>query len=262
MENKKVVKKNQKKTDQENLLQASFDYNGKSLDELKLIRKIEQEKNRREQNPVDSFMIKLIIVLILVCILVTIIVSSVLISKNHNQKNSNSVEMRVESTLTSCQELVSYKYRYQQMDFIKHSASSSWTSYVLLKYSGILRAGIKDLNQCTFEMSDDKKNLKIFTPEIEILGNEISSYEVLDEYQRWFSALTVKETMEELDRKKLQLEKEAVQNGLLKEAADHAKLTLEKMFLAAGFERVQVVYPPIDISPYINKADEENISAE
>lgn len=222
---------------------------------------MENEK-KYQKNPLDSFMVKLIIVMVLVCVLAAIIVTAVLVSNSQTKKDSNSLEMRIESTLTSCQELVSYKFRYQQMDFIKHSGSSVWSSYVLLKYSGILRAGIEDLNKCSFEVSDDRKILKITTPEIKILGNEISSYQVLDEYQRWFSALTVKETMDELDKRKQELEKEAVQSGLLKEAAEHAKLTLEKLFLASGFERVQVIYPEIDLSEYLDNPSVEMVESE
>lgn len=212
-----------------------------------------EKRRRRSRNHEhhDRFFFKFVISMILIIVLAAVIIFGIVyVTKALNSKEESSVtvQMTVESTLSTCQELVTSKYYYSQVDFIKRQNSNTnrSSSYVLLKYTGILRAGIEDLTACTFEYNEDEKSIKIYTPKIQILGNEISNYEVIDEYQKTFKTLSVKETMKELDNRKRQLENEAIESGFLQEAQSHAKLTLEKLFTAAGFTSVEVICPEIE----------------
>lgn len=237
----------------------------RSIKELKMINKIEREraKQMHKKDAANNFFLKIVIILILVLAIAGVAMFGIVYITNQKPTGTTTIHMSVESTLTSCQELVTYKYKYKQVDFIKRNnidqktaqrtdgVSKKSSSYVLLKYSGVLRAGIEDLTQCTFDYSEDGTTIIINTPPVVILGNEISSYDVVDEYQKTFKILSVKETMKELDKRKRELENEAIETGFLTDAAEHAKLTLEKFFLAAGFEKVEVVMPEIDINDYI-----------
>lgn len=228
-----------------------------SLKELKLIRKIERERFRRRKAKAasDSFLTKFVISLVSLCFLAGVAIFAIVYLSRGSSGPATTYQISVLSTLESCQELVTYKYHYKQVDFIKHAGKdakiSKSSSYVLLEYSGIIRAGIGDLSLCVFEVSEDGKSLKVMTPEIKILGNDIDKYEVLDEYQKTFNILPVKDTMRELDKRKRKLENEAIEDGLLQQAAEHAKLSLENIFLAAGFESVEVNYPEIRTDDYI-----------
>lgn len=237
----------------------------KSIKELKMINKIERERAKRmhQKDAANNFFLKIVIILILVLAIAGVAMFGIVYFANRQATGTTTIHMSVESTLTSCQELVTYKYRYKQVDFIKRNnidqktaqkndgVSKRSSSYVLLKYSGILRAGIEDLTQCEFDYSEDGTTIIITTPPVVILGNEISSYDVVDEYQKTFKILSVKETMKELDKRKRELENEAIETGFLTDAAEHAKLTLEKIFLAAGFEKVEVIMPEVNIDDYI-----------
>ena len=145
----------------------------------------------------------------------------------------------VDQQLSFCQELVTLKYRYSDIVSIKKSAAFS-SSHSIVKYSGIIRAGIADITYVDFNISPDGKTLRITLPDAEILGNEIVSQEVFDEKQSIFVPITFQEVMDQIENSKKEALEEIIADGVLDDAKEYAKKIVKQIMLAAGFEEVLV----------------------
>ena len=104
----------------------------------------------------------------------------------------------VSDELLRCQEFVTLKYRYCDIAAVKKSIKIS-KSYSIVKYYGIIRAGIEDISKCEYEIYNDGKGLKIHLPPSVILGNEIENQEVFDESHSIFVPISLEEVFNEID---------------------------------------------------------------
>ena len=144
------------------------------------------------------------------------------------------------SQLSLCQELVTTKYYYTDM-IITPKKLGIMKSYVIIKYTGIIRAGIPDISKSDYEVYNEGKSLRIKLPDAEILGNDISSQETFDENQNMFIPVTFDEVFNAIEKAKEQKLEELFAEGILDEARNHAKQIVQQIMLAAGFEEVIVV---------------------
>lgn len=219
---------------------------GNAMDEN---RKIEREirKRRRRENradyrelhsPLQRFLTKFIILLVLLGMLLGMWYYGW--QKGSETKVTKSYAM-VKESLTYWQEFVTLKYRYSDIVSIKKEKYFS-TSYTLVKYTGIVRAGIPDITKCQIEVSPDQKLLRIKLPEAEILGNEIEGQEVFDEKHSIFVPLTMDEVFTEIEYSKNLALEEILQEGILDEARSYAAKILQQVFHTAGFEVVEIEY--------------------
>lgn len=145
----------------------------------------------------------------------------------------------VDKQLSYCQELVTVKYRYSDIITLKKSAGFA-KSYSIVKYSGILRAGIADIADVTYEISKNGKVIKIKIPAAEILGNELSSQEVFDEKQSIFVPITTQEIFDEIEEARKQAAEDMIADGVLTEAQNYAEKIVKQVMLACGFEEVEI----------------------
>lgn len=198
--------------------------------------KVKKVKTVRVNGPVSRFLTKIIIILILILGIMGFAYFGW--KKNQNPEVTKSYVL-VKESLTYWQEFVTLKYRYSDIVSIKKEGFIS-KSYALVKYSGIVRAGIPDLTQCDIKVSSDGKSLTITLPEAEILGNEIESEQVFDEQHSIFVPLKMDEVFAEIENSKDIALAELLDDGLLNDARDYAKKILTQIFLTAGFESVEV----------------------
>ena len=145
----------------------------------------------------------------------------------------------VEQQLSFCQELVTAKYRYSDIVTLKKSMMFA-KSYSIVKYTGLIRAGINDITDCDIEMSLDGKSVKVKLPQTEVLGNEIVKMEVFDEQQSIFVPITTQEIFDEIEKAKSETEEEVLADGFLGEAKDYAARIIKQVLLSSGFEQVEV----------------------
>lgn len=141
--------------------------------------------------------------------------------------------------LSLCQELTTLKYRYSDVVSIKKSLGLS-KSYSIIKYQGIIRVGIEDLSECDFEIYNEGKALRIKLPDVVVLGNDITEQEVFDESHSIFIPITLDEVFNEIMHSKESTLEDMIADGLLTDARENAKKTIQQMMLAAGFEEVIV----------------------
>jgi len=145
----------------------------------------------------------------------------------------------VDRQLSYCQELVTAKYRYSDIITLKKSAGFS-KSYSIIKYTGLVRAGLADITDVSYSVSLDGKSITLTVPEAEVLGNEIVSQSVFDEKQSVFVPISTQEIFDEIDRAKDQAVEDMIAEGILEDARTYAVRIITQFMLALGFEEVRI----------------------
>ena len=145
----------------------------------------------------------------------------------------------VDKQLSYCQELVTAKYRYSDIITLKKAAG--WAkSYSIIKYTGVVRAGIADITDVSYSISLDGKTITLEVPPAEVLGNEIVSQSVFDEKQSIFVPISTQDIFDEIDRAKAEALEDMIAEGVLDEAREYAVRIIRQFMLALGFEEVKI----------------------
>lgn len=145
----------------------------------------------------------------------------------------------VDRQLSYCQELVTAKYRYSDIITLKKSSGFA-KSYSIIKYTGLIRAGIADITDVSYSVSLDGKTITLTVPPAEILGNEIVSQGVFDEKQSIWVPISTQEVFDEIEKAKAEAVEDMVAEGVLDEARDYAVRVITQFMLALGFEDVKI----------------------
>ena len=145
----------------------------------------------------------------------------------------------VDKQLSYCQELVTAKYRYSDIITLKKAAG--WAkSYSIIKYTGVVRAGIADITDVSYSISLDGKTITLEVPLAEVLGNEIVSQSVFDEKQSIFVPISTQDIFDEIERAKAEALEDMIAEGVLEEAREYAVRIIKQFMLALGFEEVKI----------------------
>ena len=144
----------------------------------------------------------------------------------------------LENQLTGISELASVTYSYTNMAQFKNSSEfygmkvPFTTKSFILTYDGVIKAGV-DLSAAEVRVSGTAVTMKL--PEAAILSHEIDedSVEVFDEKTSIFNPLTVEDMAAFQADQKQAMEAKALDKGLLTEAAEKAKISVEALLSAA-----------------------------
>ena len=145
----------------------------------------------------------------------------------------------VDRQLSYCQELVTAKYRYSDIITLKKSSGFA-KSYSIIKYTGLVRAGIADITDVSYSVSLDGNTITLTVPPAEILGNEIVSQGVFDEKQSIWVPISTQEVFDEIEKAKAEAVEDMVAEGVLEEAREYAVRVITQFMLALGFEDVKI----------------------
>ncbi len=151
-------------------------------------------------------------------------------------------EAMVSQQLLSVQEFITQKYRYSDIITLKKSIMFS-KSYSIVKFTGIIRAGIRDVSKIKFKIIDSyngTKSIRLKLPKSEVLGNDIVDQAVFDEKRSLFVPITTQEIFDEIDLVRNNIAEEIVGEGFLNEADSSAKKIITQMMYSLGFEAVEV----------------------
>ena len=144
----------------------------------------------------------------------------------------------LENQLTGISELASVTYSYTNMAQFKNSSEfygmtvPFTTKSFILTYDGVIKAGV-DLSAAEVRVSGTAVTVKL--PEAAILSHEIDedSVEVFDEKTSIFNPFTVEDMAAFQADQKQAMEAKALDKGLLTEAAEKAKISVEALLSAA-----------------------------
>lgn len=146
----------------------------------------------------------------------------------------------VERELSECAELVLYKMRYSDIITIKKKGAIS-KAFSIVRYSGVLRAGIENIRDAEVVVSPDAKSVVVKIPPAVLLGNDIYSQEVFDEQQRLFNRISTQEIFDQIEAAKSEAAEEILAEGLLDDADARAKQVVAALVKPLGFKNVSVV---------------------
>ena len=145
----------------------------------------------------------------------------------------------VERELAECAELVLYKMRYSDILTIKKKGAMS-KAFSIVRYSGVLRAGIENIRDAEVIVSPDAKSVVVKIPPTVLLGNDIQSQEVFDEQQRLFTRIGTQEIFDQIEIAKREAADEILADGLLDDADERAKQVIAALLKPLGFATVTV----------------------
>lgn len=134
-------------------------------------------------------------------------------------------------------ELSTVKYFYTSMGKYENSIQVGNTNIPFTKksfiiaYDGIIKAGI-DMDKVQIQV--DGKTITIAVPEAEILSHEIDqdSVQVYDEKNSIFNGLSTEDIINFQKEQKEEMEQKAVNSGILEEAEENAKESLQSLYSA------------------------------
>ncbi|MBO4638137.1 MAG: DUF4230 domain-containing protein [Treponema sp.] len=196
-----------------------------------------QRKPHRQHSVLSGILTKIIIILILIMIMLG---GGYFFFTKKMQPQKEINVLVVQNQLSYCQELVTLKYRYSDILSIKKSVALS-KSFSIIKYTGIIRIGIEDITLSDIEVYNEGKGVKIKLPDVEVLGNDITSQEVFDESHSIFVPITLDDVFVEIERSKQATLEELLDEGIMNEARESAKKVVQQIMMSAGFEEVIVV---------------------
>lgn len=174
--------------------------------------------------------------------------------KRYQQKQYSSLHSLVSKEIMRCAELTSVKTRYSDVILIKKTGMLGMAkAYSMVKFSGILRAGIKDISHASFQISDNRTSIVVNIPKSCILGNEIESQEIFDEATNLFVPIATQSIFAEIDKGRANVEKTLINEGILEEANEHAIELFTQIFTAMGFYNVEIhlIDPKENVNPEI-----------
>lgn len=191
-------------------------------------------------NNINKILFKVILILALLCVL---FFGGKFSWQKLGQIKTEKSSAVVFRELEKCAELVTAKNTYSDIISIKKTRIAGFAkSFSIIKYTGVIRGGIKDISQAQVKIYDRGRKVKVLLPKMEILSNDISSIEVFDEGKSIFVSISVKEIMEEIRFNQESASAEILGTGFLSEAESHAAKIFESILYASGFKEVEVIF--------------------
>ena len=178
-------------------------------------------------------------VILILCLVLVLLCGGWIAYKRFSVVKTENKLALVDRQLSFCQELVTAKYRYSDIITLK-KASGFAKSYSIIKYTGIIRAGIADITDVSYSVSLDGKTITLIVPPAEVLGNEVVSQSVFDEKQSIFVPISTQEIFDEIERAKAEAVEDMVAEGVLDDAREYAVKIITQFMLALGFEEVKI----------------------
>lgn len=182
---------------------------------------------------IKQFKIKRLITYLVIIILILTIsfFAGIKFATRNNVSSVTSTSLTQQ--LQEIEELATLSYNYTKVGkFSNNLKFNGWNipltqKSFLITYSGKLKAGIK-MDKINISLKNNIITVSI--PEIEILSNEIdeNSIEVYDETKNVFNPISINDYTEFAKKQKEEVAQEAIENGLLSEAATKTQKTIKR----------------------------------
>lgn len=168
---------------------------------------------------------------VVVCVAAAVAVSllSILAYRAVTNPKTTINDTLVKERIMKCAELVSIKYEYSRDIMIKKAALIPvFSSFETLRYTGIIRVGIKDISLCNVKV--DGNIIRISIPKSEMLGSDIENVEVLDSSTGMLTKISDSETYPQIMESKRSVECSQKISELISEADDHNVSLIKSLF--------------------------------
>ena len=168
-----------------------------------------------------------------------------IISNSENNKESNYTSSAILARIDNIKELATVKYNYTGVisykDYYKImniNVPLTEKSF-LLKYTGYIKAGV-DFSYVKVEIENEVVHVSIPKPIILDTVIDEKSIKVYDESENAFNPIKIDDYNKALSKEKDTMRREAVNQGLLKDASQQAKLAISTLLKGMGFESVVI----------------------
>lgn len=227
-----------------------------SVKKTKVLTSSDNPNNKVKRNKCPFIVKKIVWRIVTIIFLLLILIGlffygKYLLTKITYEKKSAMVSKQI----VQCAELCTISSHYSDVVSIKKSAVLGLArSYSIVRFKGVVRAGIKNISEIDIKISKDGKELSVVLPSSILLSNDISSFEVFDEYQNLFVPIETAEVFDEIQKARDSASREILSEGFLMEADTHAVKLMTEFFSAMGFNKVSVyVWPRWDLADALVK---------
>ena len=194
---------------------------------------------RRRRGHVSLLTVKIVAVLVLACV---ICVAGFYAYKKFTFVKVEKKHMTIASQITAVAELTTLKNNYSDVVCVKKTGAAGLAkSYSIVKYNGVLRAGIKDASQIKVSISSDGKSVTVYVPKSEVLGNGLVSQEVFDEKNSIFVPITTAEIFDEIQKGMVATQEACIKEGFLEESDVQVKKVVTAFLATCGFNQINVL---------------------
>ncbi|MCR4822846.1 MAG: DUF4230 domain-containing protein [Treponema sp.] len=218
------------------------------------MKEVTKEKINKKENkkpaPKENFLLKSfnrsLSKILIKIFLIALIISGLFLGGKFGWKKLGEIQTEKKSAivfreLERCAELVTIKNTYSDIISIKKTRIAGLAKSIsIIKYTGIIRAGIMDLSSAQIKISNRGKDVEVKLPPVEVLSNDVSNIEVFDENKSIFVSVTVKDIMDEIRINRESASAQILESGFLEEGKEQAKKIIESLLYASGFENVKV----------------------
>lgn len=149
------------------------------------------------------------------------------------------------SKIVHIQELATIKYNYagvigykDAMKLFKLNVPLT-EKYFLLKYNGYLKAGV-DFNRIKVDVHEDKVHVSMPRAKIFDVVIDENSVTVYNESENAFNPIKISDYNQALSSEKETMRKDAVSQGILKDANRQAELIVRSLLQEMGFKDVDI----------------------
>ena len=149
------------------------------------------------------------------------------------------------SKIAHIQELATIKYNYagvigykDAMKLFKLNVPLT-EKYFLLKYNGYLKAGV-DFNRIKVDVHEDKVHVSMPRAKIFDVVIDENSVTVYNESENAFNPIKISDYNQALSSEKETMRKDAVSQGILKDANRQAELIVKSLLQEMGFKDVDI----------------------
>src|SRR5574344_1385420 len=206
---------------------------------MKQKKETSKEKVSHKIKPRHVFLIvKILIIAGAVCV---VALGSYFGIKKFFQVKVENLHKTLSSQIENVAELTTLKNNYSDVVCIKKSTAGGMAkSYSIVKYNGVIRAGVKDFSSIKINISKDAKKVTVTLHRVEVLGNGLISQEVFDEKSSIFVPITTQEIFTEIQNGMKSTQDEIVKQGFLIEAEYHLKSIVKTFLTSCGFEEIEI----------------------
>lgn len=171
---------------------------------------------------------------------------ALLINNNKRADYPGYSSSTIMNRITHIQELALVKHNYtgvisykDYMKFLNINIPLT-DKYFLLKYNGYLKAGV-DFSRVKIDVQNDS-TIHASIPKPKILDTVIDekSVEVFNESENAFNPIKISDYNEALTREKNNMIKDAIDQGILSDATEQAKIVLRTMLEEMGFSQIYI----------------------
>lgn len=175
--------------------------------------------------------------------LTSVILAILLIINVRHDKVSSYNSSSILARIDNIKELATVKYNYTGVisykDYLKFMNLNLplTEKYFIIKYSGYLKAGV-DFSRVKVDIINEVVHVSI--PKAKILDTVIDekSIQVFNESDNAFNPIKIDDYNKALSTEKSTMQREAIKQGLLKDATDQAKLAITSLLKGMGFENI------------------------